>query len=32
VGSPAGDGEYDVEFRAVTKRFGARVAVNGISL
>jgi spermidine/putrescine transport system ATP-binding protein len=32
VGSPAGDGEYDVEFRAVTKRFGALVAVNGVSL
>jgi spermidine/putrescine ABC transporter ATP-binding subunit len=32
MGSPADDGEYDVEFRAVTKRFGTLVAVNGVSL
>ena len=32
MGSPAADGQYDVEFRAVTKRFGALVAVNGVSL
>jgi len=32
VGSPADEGEYDVEFHAVTKRFGTLVAVNGVSL
>jgi spermidine/putrescine transport system ATP-binding protein len=32
VSSAAGDGAYDVEFRAVTKRFGSLIAVNAVSL
>src|SRR5206468_2283432 len=30
--SPVSDGAYDVELRAVTKRFGTLVAVDGVSL
>jgi spermidine/putrescine transport system ATP-binding protein len=30
--SPNGNGAYDVEFRAVTKRFGSLTAVNAVSL
>src|SRR6187397_252214 len=30
--SPGRDGAYDVELRAITKRFGSLVAVNGVSL
>jgi spermidine/putrescine transport system ATP-binding protein len=32
VSSAGSDGVYDVEFRAVTKRFGSLTAVNGVSL
>jgi spermidine/putrescine transport system ATP-binding protein len=32
VSSSDGDGVYDVELRAVTKRFGAMTAVDGVSL
>jgi spermidine/putrescine transport system ATP-binding protein len=32
VSSAGSDGAYDVEFRAVTKRFGSLTAVNGVSL
>jgi spermidine/putrescine transport system ATP-binding protein len=32
VSSDTADGVYDVEFRAVTKRFGSLTAVNGVSL
>ena len=32
VSSDHADGVYDVEFRAVTKRFGSLAAVNGVSL
>jgi len=32
VSSDSPDGVYDVEFRAVTKRFGSLAAVNGVSL
>src|SRR5947199_10435901 len=30
--SPVSDGAYDVELRAVTKRFGSLTAVNAVSL
>ena len=32
VTRPDGDGTYDVEFRAVTKRFGSLTAVSAVSL
>ena len=32
MGSDEPDGVYDIEFRAVTKRFGALTAVDGVSL
>jgi spermidine/putrescine transport system ATP-binding protein len=32
VTSAGSDGEYDVEFRAVTKRFGSLTAVNAVNL